>query len=82
MAYTSSTVFPPTQAGIPPLHQNEGHAVDDQRDGDYGGVMEVGFHPVVKQHAHDARGDDGGNDLEPQLPCLLFSPSVFRGEKG
>ena len=67
--------------GVAPLHQNEGHAVDDQRDGDHGGVMEVGFHPVVKQHAHDARRDDGGDDLEPQLPCLLFLPLRLPGRE-
>ena len=71
----------PHAAGVAPLHQNEGHAVDDQRDGDHGGVMEVGFHPVVKQHAHDARGDDGGDDLEPQLPCLLFLPLRLPGRE-
>ena len=43
--------------------------------------MEVGFHPVVKQHAHDARGDDGGDDLEPQLPCLLFLPLRLPGRE-
>ena len=43
--------------------------------------MEVGFHPVVKQHAHDARRDDGGDDLEPQLPCLLFLPLRLPGRE-
>ena len=57
---------------IPGLYYNKSNAVDDQRNGNHDAVVQMGIHPVVKEHAHNARGNDGHNHLEPQLPGLPF----------
>ena len=48
------------------LQKEENDAVDDQRDGDGDGAMQMRIKPVIKQYADNARGDDGENDVKPQ----------------
>ena len=67
---------------IPALHQDEGHAVDDQGNGHHHRVVQVLVHPVVKEHAHHPGGDDGGNDHEPKPPGLLFPRRVLARVEG
>ena len=67
---------------IAALHQNKGDAVEDQGQGYHDAVMEVGIHPVVKEHAHDAGGKDSRADLEPEGPGILLFPGGFVGSKG
>ena len=57
---------------VPGLYYNKGNAVDDQRNGNHDAVVQVGIHPIIKQNAHNARGNDGHHNFEPQLPGLLF----------
>ena len=40
------------------------------------------IHPVIKQHTHHAGGDDGGDNLEPQIPGLLLCAGGLAGGKG
>ena len=69
-------------AAVPPFHPDEGHTVDNQGDGHHHGVMQMGVHPVVQHNTHQAGGDDGHNDLGPQLPGAALLPLVFLGREG
>ena len=73
---------PKMPARILPLHQNEGDAVDDEHDAHHDAVVQMGIHPVVKQHTHHAGGNDGGDDFEPQVPGLLLFGGRLAGSEG
>ena len=58
-------------AAVALLQQDEQYAVENQRDGDDRRVVEALGDPVVHQQSDDADGQDGCDDLEPQLEGLL-----------
>ena len=39
----------------------------------------MGIHPVIEQHTQQSGGEDGHNDLEPQIPCLLLLGGLIFG---
>ena len=73
---------PQMLALIPPLHQNEGNAIDNKGDGHHDAVVQVGVHPVVEQDAHNTGRDDGSYHFEPQVPGLLLLRCRLAGGEG
>ena len=67
---------------IPPLHQDEGHAVDNQSQSHHRSGVQMGIHPVVKEHAQNTGGENGNADLEPQCPGFVLFRFVLAGGEG
>ena len=67
--------------GVAPLHQNEGNAVGNEGDGHGDVMIKVCFHPVIQQNPQNAGGEDGHDDLGPQVPGgPLLGRGFFRAE--